>query len=145
MTASQRAADTAMIDAIYDGFVRRVALGRRIPEARVREIARGRVWTGVQARGLGLVDQIGGFYDAVEAAKHLGGVTGLARLKAYDAETSPFDALRRAFGAGASGARILAAVGAFAEDPAARALAGEAADARLRAQGAMVLAPRLLN
>jgi protease-4 len=145
MSASQRAADTAQIDAIYDGFIRRVALGRRIPEARVREIARGRVWTGAQARGLGLVDQIGGFYDAVDAAKRLGGVTGLARLKPYEADTSPLDSLRRLFGAGATGARILAAVGAFAEDPAARAVAGEVADARLRAQGAMVLAPRLLN
>jgi protease-4 len=145
MTASQRAADSAMIDAIYDGFIRRVAQGRRLTEARVREIAKGRVWTGAQARGLGLVDQIGGFYDAVEAAKRLGGVTGEARLKRYDAQTSPLDAVRRLFGAGASGARIVAALGALAEAPAVRAAAGEVIDARARAAGALVLAPRLVN
>ncbi len=42
-------------------FIARVAQGRGSPEARVREIAKGRVWTGEQARSLGLVDQLGGF------------------------------------------------------------------------------------
>jgi protease-4 len=145
MTDSQRAADSALIDAIYDGFVRRVALGRRLPEARVREIARGRVWTGVQAKGLGLVDQIGGFYDAVDAAERLGGISGLSRLKTFEGDTSPLESLRRMFGSGASVGRIAATLAALAEDPAARTLAGDVADARLRAEGAVVLAPRLVN
>jgi protease-4 len=142
MSATQRAAFSAWMDGIYDGFVGRVAQGRRIPEARVREIARGRVWTGAQARGLGLVDQIGGFYDAVDQAKRLGGVSGDARLRPFNAETSPFEALRRMFGGASDGARIASAVAGIMSDPTARALADQATDTALRAKGAMVLAPR---
>jgi protease-4 len=142
MTPSQRAADSAMIDAIYDGFVRRVALGRNLPEARVREIAKGRVWTGAQAKSLGLVDDIGGFYDAVDAARRLGGITGSARLKAFEGEASPLEAVRRFLGGGAVAARLISTLASLGADPAARAVAGQLDDARLRAQGATVLSPR---
>ena len=142
MTASQRAAFSASIDGIYDGFVRRVAQGRNLPEARVREIARGRVWTGEQGKALGLVDRLGGFYDAVDEAKRLVGISGEARLRSFSAAPSPFESLRRLFGGASDGAHVLAALGGLAEDPAARALAVRAQDIRLRSQGAMVLAPR---
>lgn len=144
MSESQRAAFSAWMDGIYDGFVRRVAQGRHLPEQRVRVIARGRVWTGIQARQLGLVDRLGGFYDAVDRAKQLAGVSGEARLRPFSAEVSPFDSLRRMFGGSTEGARILAALDALAAQPAARALTDEALDERLRAEGATVLAPRLL-
>jgi protease-4 len=49
-TASQRAAFAASMDKTYDEFVQRVATGRHLPVARVREIARGRVWTGAQGK-----------------------------------------------------------------------------------------------
>jgi protease-4 len=52
----------------YDMFIGRVAAGRHIPEARVREIAQGRVYTGEAALALGLVDGIGGLGDAVHEA-----------------------------------------------------------------------------
>jgi len=145
MSATQRAAFSAWMDGIYEGFVGRVAQGRHLPPDRVREIAKGRVWTGEQAKGLGLVDQIGGFYDAVDVAKHLAGVNGAARLRAYEAYTSPIEALRRMFGASAGAARVLAAIGGLAGDPSARALTGQIEDAQLRAEGANVLAPRLVN
>ena len=145
MSASQRAAFSAWMDGIYQGFVRRVAEGRKLPEARVREIAKGRVWTGAQGRALGLVDRTGGFYDAVEDAKRLGGVTGLARLRPFSAEVSPLDALRRLFGGASAGARIVSGLSSLADDPSARALAGQLSDARLRASGATVLAPHLVD
>ena len=44
---------------------------KNLPPERVREIAKGRVWTGVQARQLHLVDQLGGYYDAIDRAKAL--------------------------------------------------------------------------
>ena len=59
MTDAQRAVYAAQIDRIYDNFISAVASGRRIPPDRVREIAAGRVWTGVQAKRLGLVDDLG--------------------------------------------------------------------------------------
>jgi protease-4 len=144
MSATQRAAFSAWMDGIYEGFVGRVATGRKLAPARVREIAKGRVWTGAQALNLGLVDQIGGFYDAVDQAKRLAGLTGQARLKSFNAEASPLEAVKRMFGGAAQSARVVSALAALAADPAARAVAAEVSDARLRAEGATVLAPRLL-
>ncbi len=145
MTQKQRAAFSAWMDAIYSGFVGRVAEGRKLSPDRVREIAKGRVWTGVQAKDLGLVDQIGGYYQAVDRAKALAGITGEARLKAISVQVSPFEALGRLFGGGAEAARIMSAAVWLAKDPRAQAIAGEVQDAELRQQGATVLAPRLVQ
>jgi protease-4 len=143
MSASQRAAFSAWMDRIYQGFVARVAEGRRLPVARVEEIARGRVWTGDQAKSLGLVDRLGGFYDAVDQAKALAGIRGSARLQSFTVETSPLEAIRRFFGASSQSARILAGMAGLLQTPLARTLASEGADARLRSDGATVLAPGL--
>ncbi|HEY1447737.1 MAG TPA: signal peptide peptidase SppA [Caulobacteraceae bacterium] len=141
MTPQQKAAFSAWMDRIYDGFVARVALGRRLPEARVREIARGRVWTGAQAKTLGLVDQVGGFYDAVDRAKALGGIVGEARLQPFGAAGSAFEAIQRLFGGQASVAPLAALGLDVRNDPELQALLAAARDARLRAEGATVLAP----
>ncbi|MAS87969.1 MAG: signal peptide peptidase SppA [Micavibrio sp.] len=53
-----------MLDQIYDAFLDRVAEGRHLDRAKVREIAKGRVWSGKAALGIGLVDKIGGLQDA---------------------------------------------------------------------------------
>ncbi|MGH6971323.1 MAG: S49 family peptidase, partial [Caulobacteraceae bacterium] len=53
MTPAQTAAFGASLDRVYAGFVGRVAAGRRMPVARVEAIAKGHVWTGAQAKGLG--------------------------------------------------------------------------------------------
>ena len=145
MTASQSAAFSAWMDRIYQGFVSRVAQGRRMPVTQVEEIAKGRVWTGAQAKSLGLVDSLGGFYDAVDRAKALSGIKGRARLQSFSVQTSPLQAIRRLLGASSQSARIMAQALGVLDDPAARALEGEMSDARLRARGASVLAPRLLN
>src|SRR5271157_249009 len=57
------------VRAVYDLFVSRVAEGRKLSAERVDEIGRGRVWTGVQAREVGLVDELGGLHTAVMKAK----------------------------------------------------------------------------
>jgi protease-4 len=57
------------IDAIYDDFVGKVARGRNRSVAEIEEIARGRVWTGSDAVGIGLVDEIGGLRDAIRIAR----------------------------------------------------------------------------
>ncbi|MGH7010961.1 MAG: S49 family peptidase, partial [Caulobacteraceae bacterium] len=141
MSASQRAAYSKMIDEIYNGFVARVAAGRRLPISEVAAIAKGRVWTGAQAVKLGLVDQLGGFYKAVGDAKTLANLRGKIRLVPYNNQLSPFQSFVRALGGGVEGVRVLSALGEIAADPDARALIGEIHDGELRAQGAAVLAP----
>ncbi|HEX7536800.1 MAG TPA: signal peptide peptidase SppA [Dermatophilaceae bacterium] len=59
----------ATIDAIYDDFVAKVARGRGRPVAEIENIARGRVWTGSDALGNGLVDELGGLRDAIRIAR----------------------------------------------------------------------------
>lgn len=64
----------AQVGHIYREFVDRVAAGRRMTADAVDGVARGRVWTGAQAVEQGLVDELGGFWDAVGAAKQLAGI-----------------------------------------------------------------------
>jgi protease-4 len=143
MTAQQRAAFSAWMDRIYEGFIERVAQGRRLPADKVRGLARGRVWTGAQAKDLGLVDRLGGFYDAVDRAKALAGLSGAVRLQPFGAGGSALEAIQRLFGAQAT---PLAALGlAVSDDPELRTLLAAARDARLRAEGATVLAPLSLR
>jgi protease-4 len=58
----------------YARFIARVAEGRGMAEEQVEEIARGRVWTGTQAREIGLVDELGDFETALAVAKELAGL-----------------------------------------------------------------------
>ena len=62
------------VENIYTTFLSRVAEGRGKTTDEIHEVAQGRVWTGSDALGLGLVDEIGGLYDAVEKAASLAGV-----------------------------------------------------------------------
>ncbi|MBI5493582.1 MAG: signal peptide peptidase SppA [Deltaproteobacteria bacterium] len=60
----------------YKQFLERVHAGRRMPVERVHELAQGRVWTGAQAKEVGLVDELGGLVDAIELAKSRVGLGG---------------------------------------------------------------------
>ena len=66
---SERRVIEASLDRTYDSFITRVAKGRHLPEASVRKIAQGRVWTGRQAVSLGLVDALGGVDKAVSLTR----------------------------------------------------------------------------
>ena len=55
-----------MVEEGYDKFVKRVATGRKMSEAKVRRIGEGRVWDAVSALRIGLVDQLGGMEDAID-------------------------------------------------------------------------------
>jgi protease-4 len=66
---------TAMIEDIYALFTKRVADGRNLPIEEVRKIGEGRVWSGVEALKLGLVDQLGCTEDAVAKAAELAQLT----------------------------------------------------------------------
>jgi ClpP class serine protease len=58
----------SLIDHTYQQFVARVAAGRHKPAAAVDEIAQGRVWAGGDAIRIGLVDQLGGYEEALNHA-----------------------------------------------------------------------------
>ena len=141
-TPDQRARFAAWMDRIYAGFVSRVAEGRKLPVERVREIAKGRVWTGVQAKQLGLVDELGGFYEAVEKAKSLAGIKGEVKLKKIGGSKSPFEALEKVLGVSETSMRTLAASAWLLGDPRSQSILDEMAKARLRStpSGASVLA-----
>ncbi|GMN05950.1 signal peptide peptidase SppA [Croceitalea sp. MTPC5] len=59
------------IESTYDTFLERVASGRNMTVEAVNEIAQGRVWSGVDAQRLGLVDELGNLNDAIAAAAEL--------------------------------------------------------------------------
>ncbi|HEY9237159.1 MULTISPECIES: signal peptide peptidase SppA [Phenylobacterium] len=141
MTQAQRAAFSGWMDRIYGNFIARVAEGRNLPVARVQEIAKGRVWTGSQARELGLVDEVGGFYQAVDKAKALANLKGDVRLKRMTTQVSPFQALESALGVSATSVRTLAAAAWIMGDPRAQSILDQMAQERLRSSGARVLAP----
>ena len=68
-TADERAKIQEAMQVVYDQFVERTAAARHMAPEKVDEVAQGRVWTGEQARELGLVDQLGGLYTAIGLAK----------------------------------------------------------------------------
>jgi protease-4 len=72
-TDEQRERVEAEADLFYTDFVERVAAGRNLSVEAVDAIARGRVWTGADAKERGLVDELGGLRTAVNRAKVLAG------------------------------------------------------------------------
>lgn len=79
--AAERERLGASLDAIYTDFVSKVAEGRRRPYAEIEPIARGRVWTGRDARDIGLVDELGGLRDAVRIARRRAGLADDAPVR----------------------------------------------------------------
>ena len=69
-----------LISDIQKQFVNAVARGRGLSEEKVQEIADGRIFSGAQAKELGLVDLLGNFQDAVDLAKKMTGIKGDATL-----------------------------------------------------------------
>ena len=138
----QAAAFEKSVDDVYGNFISRVADGRHLSFDRVREIAKGRVWTGEQAAQLGLVDQVGGFYDAVDKAKALANLAGKpVRLKTYVGRNSTLGVVGKLLGVSEDSARTLATIGAVLSDRRVQGAMGELHAADLRSRGALVLAP----
>ena len=75
MTATEKMKIQAYVNRGYDLFVKRCADGRKMKNEDIRNIAEGRVWTGVKAKEIGLVDEIGGLDKAIQIAAKLGKIT----------------------------------------------------------------------
>jgi protease-4 len=59
------------VEFVYKGFITRVAKARKQDVAAIDAVAQGRVWSGADAKRLGLVDQLGGYQDAIDLAAQL--------------------------------------------------------------------------
>jgi len=88
-----RAILQGVLDDVHDQFIRAVSEGRGIPYERVREIADGRVFTGRQAKAVGLVDALGNMQDAIMEAARLGGIKGEPNVVSKKEKSSIFDLL----------------------------------------------------
>ena len=71
------------VDRGYDKFVSRVAKGRKMSKERVKAIAEGRVWDGIMARRIGLVDSLGGLDKAVDWTAGKAGISDRYEVAAY--------------------------------------------------------------
>ena len=65
-----------VLDSVHEQFIRAVAEGRKLPVEKVRELADGRIFSGEQARELGLVDELGNLEDTLAMAATLAGIRG---------------------------------------------------------------------
>ena len=100
----------SLSDDIYGQFVKAVAEGRGLPEAKVRELAEGRIYTGRKAKDLKLVDELGGMDEAVAAAWQLAGQSGEPRVQypPKEHELSLRDLMRGAFQGAVEGVKAQA-------------------------------------
>jgi protease-4 len=80
----------AWLDAIYEDFTEKAARGRNLALAEVEKAAKGRAWTGSDAKALGLVDELGGFPVALHIARQMANLAPDApiRLKLFPEEKS---------------------------------------------------------
>lgn len=73
-TPDERQLAQRWVDAFYDGFITEAAKSRGTSKDRIDAVARGRIWSGADAKSRGLVDQLGGLHDAVAAARRRAGI-----------------------------------------------------------------------
>jgi protease IV len=94
-TPAQREYIEKSLNETYADFTKGVAAGRKMTVEAVDKVGKGRVWSGAQAKEIGLVDQLGGLDRAVEVAKQLANIPAgeSVRLVRYPEEKSFFQQL----------------------------------------------------
>lgn len=83
-----------MVDWIYGEFIRKVAEGRKLDPQKVEEIAQGRVWSGTEAKELGLVDELGGLNAAIAYAAQKAGLGANYRLVEFPRQKELLEAVQ---------------------------------------------------
>ena len=83
LSTHEKEALQEMVEEVYDDFTSKVAEGRGMTQEQVDEIGQGRVWNGLSAKRIGLVDEIGGLEEAIVAA------ADIAELEDYKIEELP--------------------------------------------------------
>jgi protease-4 len=99
-SAAERAKIEEQVQAFYDQFIAKVAEARKTTPEKIDAIAQGRVWTGRQAKGIGLVDELGGLDRALAIARERGKIAANADVDVviYPPKPSLFDAISHPFG-----------------------------------------------
>lgn len=69
------------LDRVYDDFTTKAAQGRNLPKEKILEVAKGRIWTGEDAKAFGLVDELGGFPLALSLTKAAAGIAETADVQ----------------------------------------------------------------
>jgi protease-4 len=82
------------VDWIYGEFIAKVAEARKLAPARVEEIAQGRVWSGAEAKQIGLVDELGGLDAAIAFAAQKAGLGSNYRLIEYPRQKELIEAIQ---------------------------------------------------
>ncbi len=95
MTSAERAYMEGIVQSIYEQFLKDIAVERKMNIEVVRKLAEGRVYTGTQAKDVGLVDGLGNFYDTVDALKVTLNIKGKPSLVYTE---KPFSFSRWVFG-----------------------------------------------
>ena len=87
------------IEAVYERFLDNVSQGRSMTREDVDEIGQGRVWTGSDAYGIGLVDELGTIEDAIRYAATLGGEDDLSKwnMVSYPKPANPMEEIMEVF------------------------------------------------
>ena len=144
------------MQATYDAFVEKAAAGRNTTPEKIDAIAQGRVWTGQQAKQIGLVDELGGLDRALALAKERAkiGRDAEVELVVYPPKRSFYESLANPFGAsdrsallsaflGLGDRRALDADGPAARVPPRRAAGDHAERVRALGRGLRVAGARL--
>ncbi|AEM70947.1 signal peptide peptidase SppA, 67K type [Allomuricauda ruestringensis DSM 13258] len=97
MTDSFRNVMQESIEETYDTFLDRVSKGRNMSVEQVNKIAQGRVWSGVDAQAIGLVDELGTLDDAIAAAAEMAGLESYG-VRKYPKYKSDFERFMEDFG-----------------------------------------------
>ncbi len=98
MTKEERDLLQSVIDDTYDQFVKVVVEGRRLDQEKVLELADGRVFTGRQAKDLGLIDELGDLEDAIKIAGKMGGIEGVPKtIREKPKKVTVIDILTQSF------------------------------------------------
>lgn len=109
----ERAKMEEQLQATYDAFVEKAASGRHTTPEKIDEVGQGRVWTGRQAKQIGLVDELGGLDRAVQIAKERAGIAADrgVELVVYPPRRSIYELMADPLGRGQSGAALGAMLG----------------------------------
>jgi protease IV len=109
----ERARIQEQMQATYDAFVEKAAAGRHTTPEKIDAIAQGRVWTGQQAKQIGLVDELGGLERALLLAKEHAKIGRDAEVEVviYPPKRSLYESLANPFGSSERGALLSAFLG----------------------------------
>jgi protease-4 len=94
LSAEERGILQESVEDIYSVFLQRVAEGRKLNTAAIDSIGQGRVWSGTDAKKIGLIDEFGGLNDAIAAAAKMA-KTSKYRVVELPEQKEPFEELMK--------------------------------------------------